>query len=505
MENKNSNSVEFKNISKFFPGVIALNDVSFRAESGRVYAIMGENGAGKSTLLKIMNGDYTMTHGEMLLNDTPVKFQSPKEAIDAGISVIYQERQIVEHLSVAENVFLGSWKRRHGFIDYDEMNRKAQEVIDKLNLPFSPEIKVGELSIAHQQMVEIMKAYVRDAKFIAFDEPTASLTDTEIDTLFAIIERMKCEGKVIFYVSHRLAEIDMIADVIVVLKDGALVGVVEQCDTTHDELIRMMVGRDLGDIFGKLPRNDNIGDIALEVESLSGPTVYDVSFTVRKGEILGFSGLVGSGRTEVMRLIMGEDPILDGRIKVDGQEVKIRAPKDAIQNGIVMLPEDRKKQGLFSNQSVSVNLSVSILSKLLNKAGLLSPKKESQVVNDLIDQFDIRTPSADKIVGELSGGNQQKTIFARCHATDPEIIILDEPTKGIDVGAKAEFYHIIVEYARMGKAVILISSEMPELIGLADRIIVMREGRIAGVVQREEASEEALLKLAMLGIGGNTV
>lgn len=502
-EGRAMHTVEFRHICKYFPGVRALNDISFFAESGFIYAIVGENGAGKSTLLKILNGDYDMTSGELLLNGTPMHFRAPKDAIDAGISIIYQERQVVQHMTVAENVFLGNWITKKGVgVDFAEMNRQTQQVIDVLNLPFRPDVRVRELSIAHQQMVEIMKAYVRDTKVVAFDEPTASLSETEIEILFGIIRRMREEGKVVFYVSHRMAEIEQIADKAIVFKDGRMVDMVDRASVTNEDLIRMMVGRDLGNIFQNLERNDTPGEVALEVEGLCNSRAWNVSFSVRKGEVLGFAGLVGAGRTEVMRSVIGVDPMLRGVIKRNGKTVHIRSPRDAIQNGIVLCPEDRKEQGIIPRLSVGQNISASVLDKLRGKLRLLSRKREAAMVADAIERFQIKTPTSEKLIAELSGGNQQKTIVARCHETNPDVIILDEPTKGIDIGAKSEFYKLICQYARMGKAILLISSELPEIIGLSDRIIIMREGHITGEVTRREATEELILKYAMLD-GGN--
>lgn len=497
---KGKNVIEVRSVSKYFAGICALDDISFTAESGYLYAIVGENGAGKSTLLKIINGDYQMTEGEIVLNGEVQHFHTPKDAIDAGISVIYQERQIVPSMTVAENMYLGAWlQKKDKFIDYRAMEKKAEEVIREFGLSIKPQAKVRDLSIAYQQMVEIMKAYVRDAKVIAFDEPTASLTDAEIDILFMIIRKLKEKGKVIFYVSHRMKEIEQIVDKVIVFKDGRLVGMVNRSEVTTADLVRMMVGRDLGDIFSSLPFDNKIGEVVLDVRNLCNARAHDVSFRVRAGEVLGFSGLVGAGRTEVMLSVFGVDPMTSGEIYINGKKVTIRSPEQAIENGIALCPEDRKEEGIIPQLSVGKNISISVLQRLQNKWRFINRKKEAELVDRSIKDFQIQTPGPDKKIVELSGGNQQKCVIARWNATHPKVLILDEPTKGIDVGAKAEFYKMIREYARNGMAVILISSELPEVIGLSDRIIIMREGRVAGEVAREEATEELLLNYAMLG------
>lgn len=495
------NSVEFQSITKYFPGVKALDDISFRAEGGNVVAFLGENGAGKSTLLKILNGDYQPTKGAYLLNDEQKQFKQPSEAIESGISVIYQERQILMELSVAENIFfLGHLPiLPSGLIDQKTLNKKTQQIIDDFGLPISPRTRVKNLSIAYQQMVEIMKAYNRDLKVIAFDEPTASLSDSEIDILFKIIKKLREEGKVIIYVTHRMKELELIADQIVVFKDGQLVDMVERSEATNQQLIKMMVGRDLGEIFHELDRSKKIGDKVLEVKNLSNHHVKDVSFSLRKGEVLGFSGLVGAGRTEVMRALFGADDIKSGQVLLENQPIVCKTPEDAIDIGIVLCPEDRKEQGILPNLSVMENISISVWKRIADKFGFIDRKSEDELVHDSIASFDIKTPNAQKKkIVELSGGNQQKCIIARWLNTNPKVLILDEPTKGIDVGAKSEFYKLICECAKRGMGVILISSELPEVIGLSDRILVMKNGQITGEVIREEATEERLLGLAML-------
>ena len=449
------NSVlEFKGISKYFPGVKALDNICFKAYGGEVLAFLGENGAGKSTLLKVLNGDYQPTKGEYLLDGVQKHFHSPHEAIQEGISVIYQERQILLELSVAENIYLGRMPaNRFGVIDTGKANK-----------------------IAYQQMVEIMKAYSREnLKVICFDEPTASLSDAEIDCLFEVIQKLKEQGKIIIYVSHRMKEIQQIADKVAIFKDGRYIDTVVTKEVPEQQLIKMMVGRDLGDIFNNLDREKEIG------------------------EVLGFSGLVGAGRTEVMRAIIGADKRKTGEIFLEGKKIENRSPKEAMDNGIVLVPEDRKMQGILSNLSVSGNINIALMDQNANRLGIINPVKENEAADKGIRDFKVKTPSPDKKIVELSGGNQQKCIVARGIATNPKVLILDEPTKGIDVGAKSEFYNMICQFAKQGLGVILISSELPEVIGLSDRIIVMKSLRISGEVMREEATEDRLLQLGMMG------
>lgn len=490
-------SLEFRNICKLFPGVRALDDMSFKANGGEVVAMLGENGAGKSTLLKILNGDYQADGGQYLLDGEEKHFRSPLEAIEAGISIIYQERQFVPYLSVAENIFMEDLPvGKMGLIDFKELNRKAQEIIDIFQLPIKATDQIRNLSVAHQQMVEIMKSYRRHPKVIAFDEPTASLSDAEIDTLFSIIKKLKEQGLIILYVSHRMKEIFRITDQVVVIKDGKFVAQMATKDTTENELIKLMVGRDLGNIYDNLSRNTKKGEVILDVKHLKNPWVHDVSFQLHKGEILGFAGLVGAGRTETMRAIFGADAWEEGEIILDGQKVHFRSPKEAIAGGIGLATEDRKDQGIFPIRSVLDNIIVASMKKV-SKGQWLIPAKEREVAIQGINDFHIKTPDEEKHIGELSGGNQQKVILARWLAADPKVLILDEPTKGIDVGAKAEIYQMACDLAKRGIGVIIISSELPEIIGLSDRILVMREGRITGELDPKHTSEAEILSYAM--------
>ena len=494
------NVIEFRNITKYFPGVKALDNISFVARGGEVLALMGENGAGKSTLLKVLNGDYQQTSGEYLVNGEQCHFNSPREAVAAGIGVIYQERQIMLELTVGENIFLGRLPTGFlGKIKMHEVHQKAQAIIDEFGLDMKSTDKVKDLSVAYQQMVEIMKAYSREnLKMIAFDEPTASLSDSEIESLFRIIRKLKSEGKVIIYVSHRMAEIRQIADRIAIFKDGCYMGDSLMSEITDQELVRKMVGRDLGDVFSSLDRNTNIGDVVLDVKNLQSPYLKDATFQVRAGEVVGFSGLVGAGRTEVVRAIIGADPRTGGTVTLEGKPLNCSTPHDAIRRGVVMVPEDRKLQGIIPRMSVGRNVSIGSLDQISNKFGIVNAKREEQLGIEGKKNFNIKTPDLEKPIVELSGGNQQKAIVARWMSTSPKVLILDEPTKGIDIGAKSEFYNMICEFAKKGLAVILISSELPEVIGLSDRIIVMKGRRIVGEISAKDATEEKLLSMAMM-------
>ena len=496
--------LEFNNISKAFPGVQALDNVSFEVKGGRVSALLGENGAGKSTLLKILSGDLHQDEGQLSINGELKHFASPYQSIKASVSVIYQERQLLSAMSVMENVFLDDLhENKLGFINKAELRRKTQEIIDIFGLPIKPADIVGRLSVAHQQMIEIMKAYRRDSDIIAFDEPTAPLTDKEITVLFKLIKELKERGKIILYVSHRMAEIFQITDDIVVLKDGQLVKKLETANTDEKELVKAMVGRDIGDTYSNLRRNENIGDILLEVKNMETDYVHDISFELRSGEVLGFAGLVGAGRTEVMRAIFGADPILSGEVLLEGRPVSFKTPKDAIDSGIALCPEDRKEQGLVLGRSIRDNISMPVLAKM--KKGLfMATKDEDRLAAEAVRKYSIRTPTTEKLAIELSGGNQQKTILGRWTSDKmlTKILILDEPTKGIDVGTKAEVYQIIHDFASQGIGVIFISSELPEVLNVSDNIIVMHNGRITGKISRHEASEERVVELSMIeGVG----
>jgi ABC-type sugar transport system ATPase subunit len=492
--------LEFSGISKAFPGVQALKDISFRVNGGEVLALLGENGAGKSTLLKILSGDILPDEGIVAINGKEHTFSSPFQAIKAGISVIYQERQLIPTMSVMENIFLGEQpKTALKTIDKPELRRAAQEIIDIFGLPIRATELTGRLSVAYQQMVEIMKAYRRNSKIIAFDEPTAPLTDSEISILFRLIKQLRDDGKIILYVSHRMAEIFQITDSIVILKDGNLVKTLQTAQTNQQELITAMVGRDIGDTYANLRRNDKLGDVLLEVRGLTTETIKDVSFDLHRGEVIGFAGLVGAGRTEVARAIFGADNIISGEMLLEGSQIRFKEPRDAIKAGIALCPEDRKEQGLVLLRSLKDNISMPVLSRITSGM-FLNTGEEEKLADDAVDRYSIKTPSIMKRVMELSGGNQQKVILGRWTSSKmtTKVLILDEPTKGIDVGTKAEIYQMVCDFAREGIGVIFISSELTEVINIADRIIVMRNGRITGCVERGSATEENVLALAML-------
>ena len=492
--------LEFKNIGKTFPGVQALKDVSFRMDGGKIVALMGENGAGKSTLLNILSGEINDYEGKVLINGVEHHFSTPKDAINASISVIYQERQLVSQMNVMENIFMEDLPSgKFGMVNINQLKKRTQELIDLFGINIRPSDTVGTLSVAYQQMVEIMKSYRRDSQIIAFDEPTAPLTDTEIDILFRLIKQLRDEGKIVIYVSHRMNEIFRITDEVVIMKDGQFVDKVVTAETSEAELIKKMVGRDIGDTYANLKRNEHIGDVLLELKNVTTDYVSDISLTLRKGEVLGLAGLAGAGRTETARAIFGADPIISGKILYEGQEFRPRSPKDAIDRGIALCPEDRKEQGLILNMSICKNVSAPILNKVSAMGAFVSRKEESAVAEKAVETYAIKTPTIDKIAKELSGGNQQKVILGRWMSDkiDTKLLILDEPTKGIDVGAKAEVYRMICEFARQGIGVILISSELTEVINLCDNIIVLHNGHITGELKREEATEENVLTLAM--------
>ncbi len=491
------NYVEFKNIRKAFVGVQALDGISFRADGGEICALLGENGAGKSTLLKILSGAHQADSGEYFINGREMKFHSPMEAIQAGVSVIYQERQLVSELSVTENVFMEDlYCNRAGIVDFKRSHEEMQRIIELFHMPFSPQTKVKKLSAAYQQMVEIMKAYRRKSQVIAFDEPTAPLTDAEIDILFGLIQRLRDSGKVILYVSHRLKELFRLTDKIIILKDGRFVEDVRTANTSEGYLVSKMVGRNVGDTFSALKRNDQMGDVVLEARNLRGNGIHNVSFQLHRGEVLGFAGLVGAGRSETMQLLFGGDKVKSGEIYIDGRLKKIRNPKDAIEEGIGLCPEDRKEQGLVLGRSIRNNLTIPILNKI-SRRGIIDRKRERKLSKEAVAAYRIKTPSIEKIAMELSGGNQQKIILGRWMLADLKVLILDEPTKGIDVGAKAEIYQMVCDLAREGLGVIFISSELQEVINICDKVIVMRDGTVTGCLDRKEMSEEGILSLAM--------
>lgn len=486
-------------IDKTFPGVKALDKAQLTLRKGTVVALMGENGAGKSTLMKCLYGIYHRDAGSIVLDDEEVNFTTSKEALDAGVAMIHQELQPIPHMTVGENIFLGKYPMKGLFVDYDTMYKETQRYLDIIGLNVSPKTLLGNLTISQQQSVEIAKAISNDAKIIIMDEPTSSLTQTEVENLFKVIKKLKSDGIGIIYISHKMDEILRIADDITIMRDGQYVGTYDAATITTQEIIQHMVGRELTNQYPDRdfePDEDNI----LEVRHFTSPnplSFKDCSFNLRKGEILGVAGLVGAQRSELMEAIFGLRLVNDeGEVYVHGQKVSINDPKDAIKNGIAFVTEDRRQSGIYGVLSIRDNISIASLRKYRNSMNLLSESKINDVVHKEINSLKIKTPSADTLIQNLSGGNQQKVILSRWLVTDPEIFILDEPTRGIDVGAKYEIYEIINELARLGKSIILISSEMSEVIGMSERIMVMCEGRISGFLEQEEATQESIMSLA---------
>jgi L-arabinose transport system ATP-binding protein len=489
-------ALSFHGVSMAFPGVKALEEVSFEVHPGSVHALVGENGAGKSTLLKILSGAYRPTAGSLAIDGQPRGFHTTADALAAGVAVIYQELHLVPEMSVAENLFLGHLPQRLGLVNRRTLLDAARRQLDLIGEPIDPQMKVGRLPLAQRQMVEIAKALTRGARILAFDEPTSSLSDREVRRLFTIIRDLKSRGCAVLYVSHRMEEIFTLCDRITILRDGKHVETAGMAAMTRDIVVRRMVGRDLADIYHYAPRP--LGGVALEVEGLLGPGLSaPISFQVRAGEIFGIFGLVGAGRTELLRLIFGATRKTSGRVAVAGHPVDIDSPRAAISAGIVLCPEDRKKEGIIPVRSVLENINLSTRRRTARAGVLINETWERRNARERIEQLRVRTPSARQLVRNLSGGNQQKVILGRWLSETVKVLLFDEPTRGIDVGAKSEIYTIMQNLARDGVCVVMVSSELPEVIGVSDRIAVIRQGRLAAVVERAEAQEEMLLKLAL--------
>lgn len=488
--------VEMRGICKSYPGVRALDAVDFEIFPGEVHALVGENGAGKSTLMKILAGAETADRGEILVDGVRTEIGGPQEAIRRGISIIYQEFNLVPCMNAAENIFLGREPagRVPGAVDFRRMYQESQSTVNALGVSLDIRSPVNRLSVAQQQMVEIAKATSWKSRVIAMDEPSATLTEHEIENLFSLIRRLTSDGVGVIYISHRLEEIFRIADRVSVLRDGRLVAVKNVADTNRDEVIRLMVGREIEE--AATGRSAEPGDVVSEIRNLTrSGVIEDVSFTVRRGEVLGLAGLVGAGRTEVARAIFGADPIDTGEIWIDGTRAEIASPWDAIRYGIGLVPEDRKALGLVLGMAVRENISMANLGKL-SRAGFISRRAEREVAQRFVDELAIKTPSVDQAVQNLSGGNQQKVVLAKWLFTQSKVMIFDEPTRGIDVGAKAEIYELMNRLAASGVAIVMISSELPEILAMSDRILVMHEGRIAGELSRSEATQERIMRLA---------
>ncbi|MCB2292196.1 sugar ABC transporter ATP-binding protein [Clostridium algoriphilum] len=490
--------LQMKNVSKSFPGVKALVDVRIEAYSGEVLALLGENGAGKSTLMKILSGVYTKDTGSIIIQGSEVDIKNIKEAEKLGIAIIHQELSLLPNLSIWENIFLGNEvfsgiTRR---INKKVLREKSETLLKSINFNIDVNTLVKNLNVGERQLIEIAKALSKYSKIIIMDEPTTALTDVETDNLFKVINKLKNENMSIVYISHRMDEIFKICDRITVLRDGKHIGEVKTKDITKDDLISMMVGRKLEEQFPY--RKSPKGKALLKVENLSfNEKVCNVSFEANSGEILGISGLMGSGRTEMAKTIFGEYKKSSGRILIDGEEVNIHSPKDSIEKGICYLSEDRKKEGLILGMSVGTNMTLANLKKYENRAKRINKAEENKSIQEYIKKLSIKTPSSNQLIKYLSGGNQQKVILAKWLMLAPKVLIIDEPTRGIDVGAKKEIYEVLNELKSMGKSIIMISSDMPEVLGICDRILIMHEGEISGELSREEASQEAIMKYAM--------
>lgn len=482
-------------IDKAFPGVKALNKASLAVYPGKVMALIGENGAGKSTLMKVLTGIYQKDAGSIEYQGLPVKFKGPRESQMAGISIIHQELNLIPELTIAENIFLGrEIVSSLGRIQWKQMYQEADKLLARLNVARSSNTLLGDLSLGEQQMVEIAKALSFNSKVIIMDEPTDALTDTETNSLFKVINELRAKGTGIVYISHRLKEIFEICDDITVLRDGNFIGQCQVSDIDEDGLIEMMVGRRLDEQYPRIEVPP--GKVCLQVENLSGAGIDKVSFELRHGEILGISGLMGAGRTELMKMIYGALPKTHGKVCLDGKEIHAHTPKDGLKAGIAYISEDRKGDGLILGLSVKDNMSLCAL-KYLSKGMQIHHSEEQLAVDDFIKLFNIKTPKREQIIGNLSGGNQQKVAIAKGLMTRPKVLILDEPTRGVDVGAKKEIYQLINKFKTEGMSIILVSSEMPEVLGMSDRILVMHEGHISGEFSAAEANQENLLACAV--------
>lgn len=489
------NLIELKHICKEFPGVLALDDVNFTLRPGEVHILLGENGAGKSTLIKVLSGYHRPTSGEIYVNGELRHFTGPKSAEKAGVATIYQELNLCENLNIAENIFIGRLPNTAGRVNQKELHRKAREALQELNLDYDTHTIVGEMGVAQKQMVEIAKAVSRDTKILIMDEPSAVLTEKEIVELFKVIHLLKSRGVGIIYISHRLQELHEIGDRITVLRDGKYITTVDMKDTTEDDLVTMMVGREIKDKFPR--RNCKIGDVVFRAEHIStADKVRDVSLEVRSGEIVGIAGLVGSGRTEFARAIFGADPRTEGNIYIGGEKVKIKAPIDAISHGVGFVTEERKKDGLVLILSVAEN--ISLASRRMTSIGpFANLKAQKEGAEEYVEKIRIKTPSINQLAVNLSGGNQQKVVLAKWLSANAKIIIFDEPTRGIDVGAKAEVYNLMNQLLENGAGIIMISSELPEVMGMSDRVLVMRDGTVGGELSKEEFDQKRILSIML--------
>lgn len=487
--------VEVSGVSKGFPGVLALDNVNFNLKAGEVLALLGENGAGKSTLMKILSGIYEKDSGTIKIFGEEVHDMSPKKAQELGVAIIHQELNMCSHLTVAENIFLGREKIKSGILSDKEMEKQAKSILDKLNMDITPDTIVGDLAVSKQQMVEIAKALSTNAKILIMDEPTSALTSKEIDDLFRIIRQLKAEGCAIVYISHRLEELQHIVDRVTILRDGQYITSMDYADTDLEEIISNMVGREIKEKFPRVSCKK--GKKIFEVKNLNaGKMVRDVSFELYEGEIVGIAGLMGAGRTETTRAIFGVDAKESGEIILDGKSITINRPMDAIKAGIVLAPEDRKKDGLCTKLSIKENIALPNLDIICDKLGIVNRKKEKAMTQKAVSDLRIKTPNMEVNAGSLSGGNQQKVVVGKWLARNSRVVIFDEPTRGIDVAAKVEIYNLMNELKKQGIGVLFVSSEMPEVMGISDKIIVMCDGKITGEMITEEATQDAILKYA---------
>ncbi len=486
--------LEMKNIHKRFPGVYALRDVSFQLHRGEVHALLGENGAGKSTLIKVLGGIYEKDEGEIIIEGKPFAHITVEGARNHGISIIHQELMLVPHLTVAENIFLGREAGKGPFVNHDQTVTEAQRSLADLGLNLSPTALVADLNLAQQQMVEIVKAVSFNAKIIVMDEPTSSLSDKEVDILFENVRKLKKKGIGIIYISHRMSELQQIADRVTVLRDGEYVATCDVKNTPNDKLVSLMVGRQLNNYYTRT-YNDCL-ETVLKIDRLNTDRVHDISFDLKKGEILGFAGLIGAGRSETMQAIFGLDTVQSGSVKLLGAELAGKKASEILEAGIGLVSEDRKAEGIFPSMTIKFNITLKVLKDFIRGVGL-NQEKEQEISNQYMSDLRVKAPSGDTLIGSLSGGNQQKVIIGSWLAANPKVLIMDEPTRGIDVGSKSEIYAIMNDLVKNGMAIIMVSSELPEVLNMSDRIVVMREGRISAILNHDEATQEKIMQKAV--------
>ncbi|MDC7290075.1 sugar ABC transporter ATP-binding protein [Blautia schinkii] len=485
--------LEMKHIYKSYGGIHALSDVGLDLKAGEVLCLCGENGAGKSTLMKILAGVETPTEGEIYINGRPVRITKPIDAFNEGISMVHQELVQIEEMTVAENIYVGRFKTKAGFVDKKALRENTLKLFEELDIFFEPDSLVRQYSVANRQLIEIAKALSHNCSIIIFDEPTAALTIEETEKLYRIIRRLKQKGMAVILISHRMEDIYAVGDRVEVLKDGENSGTLRVSESKVDDIVKLMIGRTMTQQFPH--KTNQVGDVIMEVKNLTNSKISNISFDLRRGEVLGVAGLVGAGRTELLRAIFGLDAC-EGNLTLNGKRIVNQSPMDGLKRGFALVPEDRKDQGLILNQSILQNIVLSILKKM-SAWGIMKPKKETVVCEEYIQKLKIRASGKNMIVQMLSGGNQQKVVLGKCLASKPEILLLDEPTRGVDVGAKAEIYKIINDLACEGISIIVVSSEMTELLGISDRILVMHEGYLSGELSMNEASEEAIMRLAI--------